>query len=168
MTLSFLTEPAAVGPAVRMHWFSPFALSFLATLGLSACAQSTPPVAVSVSMSEATPAFHPKASVRNLHVHTDDMDAMVTKRGNMNGDLAGLRVWRDNGMMHVSFQITNSGSDPLRLLSVESWTDQTGLPIDRRVDEQTIIVPATWTQTVAISAPIPQARNLVLELVAGR
>jgi uncharacterized protein YcfL len=107
------------------------------------------------------------AFVRNLHGHEDDMDVFVTKRA-VQGDLSGLKIWRENGMMKASFLITNNRSEPINLLIVESWTDQAGNPINSRMDEQTVVIAASRTQTILISAPVPQARNAVIELVAGR
>ena len=167
MILLSLTESIAKYLPFSMRRLITFALPVVVAVGASACAQTAPPVAVSVTMVDAAPASPAKVAVRNLHIHSDDMDAMITKR-TPRGELAGLRVWRDNGMMNVTFQITNNQSTPLRLLAVENWTEKSGKPIDRRMDEQTIVVPASWTQTVTLIAPIPQARNLVLELIAGR
>jgi uncharacterized protein YcfL len=95
------------------------------------------------------------------------MDVLITKRTTV-GDLSGLKIWRENGMMKTSFLITNNRSEPINLLLVESWTDQAGKSIDSRMDEQTVVVASSRTQTILISAPVPQARNAVIELVSGR
>ena len=158
-TSSFTERLLPTGPRMT-HAASVICLAFT----LASCSQTTQPVSVSVALEK--PSVE-REIVHNLHAHTDDMDVLITKRTKV-GDLSGLKIWRDNGMMKASFLITNNRSEPINLLSVESWTDQAGKPIDSRMDEQTVVVASSRTQTILISAPVPQARNAVIELVSGR
>lgn len=125
------------------------------------CTQAAPPPAAPASMPEPAQSAMPKD--RTLHSAVEDMDARIIAR-HIRGDLSGLKVWRDSAIMSVSFELSNLTTESLRTVAVEHWTDASGKPIDRRMNDQEIVVAPSWTQTITISAPIPQARHLVLVL----
>jgi hypothetical protein len=126
---------------------------------VAGCTQAAPPPAVATP--EPVQAAMPKD--RTLHSAVDDMDARIITR-HIQGDLSGLKVWRDSAIMSVSFELTNLATESLRMVAVEHWTDTSGKPIDRRMNDQEIVIAPSWTQTIRVSAPIPQARHLVLVL----
>lgn len=128
---------------------------------LSACAQTPPPAAGPV-----TPMRTSAPAPSNLSAHSEDMSVTIRMTG-ARGSLSNLMIRRPDGTMIVSFQIFNSGSSSLQLDSNELWSDKSSTPIDRGMDRQPLIVPPNSTQSFTISAPIPQARHLALELVAA-
>jgi uncharacterized protein YcfL len=131
---------------------------------LAACSQTTQPVDVSISVAKPG---RERVAIKNLHVHTSDMDVLITKRVE-NVDLSGLKIWRENGWMKASFLIINNRSDPVNLKDTERWLDQNGKSIDGHVDERTLVVAASRAQTILISAPVLQAQRATVELVEAQ
>jgi len=150
-----ILEYSSSGIARARHLTSSL-IVLCAAIGLASCAQTTPPPPV-----QAAPVVPIKPAM--LRGSSDDMDATITRRTG-GGDLSGLKIWRDNATMHVAFQITNKTSQSLRFRSLENWSDKSGKPIEQRLDQQSIVIAPNFTQTISVSAPIPQARTLVLEL----